>query len=231
MPAPPAAPEIRSLCVGPFAQNVHLAFCPRTREGVIVDPGFEPEKILAVVREEKVRVVEVVATHGHIDHCWGAVPVCRETKAPFRMHPGDLYWVEALAKQAAMFGLEPAPGVPAIARPVADGDAIRFGDCALAAIHTPGHTPGSVCLHDPGAGILFTGDLLFEGSVGRTDFPGGDFGELRASIRDRVFALPPATRCLCGHGPDTTVGEEKSSNPFVGDGAEGDGAPGGLHSM
>ena len=215
MPAPPA-PEVRRVVVGPFVQNVFLAFCPRTREGVLIDPGFEPEKALRLVAKEKVKVLEVIATHGHIDHVWGAVPICRETKAPFRMHPADLYWVEALDRQAEMFGLEPAPGTPEIDRPIGEGDVVRFGDCSLRALHTPGHTPGSVCLHD-GAGTLFTGDLLFQGSIGRTDFPGGDFATIVESIRGKVFALDAGTCVHCGHGPDTTVGAEKSSNPFVGD--------------
>jgi glyoxylase-like metal-dependent hydrolase (beta-lactamase superfamily II) len=204
--------------VGPFVQNVFLAFCPRTREGVVIDPGFEPERTLRLVEEEKVRVLEVIATHGHIDHCWGAVPICRALGAPFRMHPGDLYWTEALGRQAELFGLEPPPGVPSVDRAIGEGDEARFGDCVLRALHTPGHTPGSVCLHD-GVGTLFTGDLLFRGSVGRTDFPGGDFPTLARSIRGRVFALDPATAVLPGHGPDTTVGEERRSNPFVGDDA------------
>ena len=212
------APEIRTLVVGPFVQNVHLVFCPRTREGIVVDPGFEPERTLALIAEEKVKVVEVIATHGHIDHVWGAVPICRETKAPFRMNGGDQYWLDALDDQASMFGLEPPPGTPSIDRPIGHGDEVRFGDIALSAIHTPGHTPGSVCLHGKDAKALFTGDLLFQGSIGRTDFPGGDFPTIERSIRERIFTLDPATTCLCGHGPETTVGVEKETNPFVGGG-------------
>ena len=217
-------PEIRSLVVGPFAQNVYLAFCPRTREGIVVDPGWEPERTIALVAKEGVKVLEVVATHGHIDHVFGAVAICAAAKAPFRMHPGDRYWLDSLDRQATMFGLEAPAGTPVLDRPLADGDAIRFGDVSLKVIHTPGHTPGGVCLHD-GTATLFTGDLLFQGSIGRTDFPGGDFRALVKSIRRRVFALDPATRVLPGHGPQTTVGEEKAHNPFVGDGASGEGLP------
>jgi glyoxylase-like metal-dependent hydrolase (beta-lactamase superfamily II) len=222
-----ATMEVRSVVVGPFAENVYLAWCPRTKEGVIVDPGFEPEKVLRLVESEGVKVREVIATHGHIDHVWGAVPVCRATGAPFRMHPADLYWLEALERQAATFDLEPPPAVPEIDRPVADGDLFSFGDATLRAIHTPGHTPGSVCLHD-GAGTLFTGDLLFQGSIGRTDFPGGDFPTIVRSIRERVFSLDHGTLVLPGHGPETTVAEERAMNPFVGDGVGGGGAPGGA---
>jgi len=213
-----SAPEVRTIVVGPFVQNVHLVFCPRTREGIVVDPGFEPERTLELIAAEKVKVVEVVATHGHIDHVWGAVPICRATRAPFRMNAGDQYWLDALERQAEMFGLEPPPATPVIDRTLGHGDEVRFGDVALAAIHTPGHTPGSVCLHHAPSKRLFTGDLLFQGSIGRTDFPGGDFPTIERSIRERVFTLDPGTACLCGHGPETTVGVEKETNPFVGGG-------------
>ncbi len=222
--------SIDHVVVGPFVQNVWLAWCPRTREGVLIDPGFEPDRILALVKKHGVKVREVLATHGHIDHVWGAVPVCRALKAPFRMNRGDDYWLDGLAKQAAMFGLEPAEGKPAVASELLDGDTVGFGDVSLHVIHTPGHTPGSVCLHD-GAGTLFTGDLLFQGSIGRTDFPGGDFETLRRSIRERVFTLDPDTLVLPGHGPETTVGEEKATNPFVGDGAGEEGVPGGTYAL
>ena len=148
---PMPAPEIRAFAVGPFLQNVFLAWCPRTKEGVIVDPGFEPERVLATVEEEGVTITEVLATHGHIDHIWGAGEVCRATGAPFRMHPDDTYWLEGLDRQAASFGLPPAPGgPPAIDRPLAEGDGIVIGDVTLTTLHTPGHSPGSVCFHDGG---------------------------------------------------------------------------------
>jgi hydroxyacylglutathione hydrolase len=212
------SPEVRTIVVGPFVQNVHLVFCPRTREGIVVDPGFEPERTLDLIAKEKVKVVEVIATHGHIDHVWGAVPICRALKAPFRMNSGDQYWLDALEQQAEMFGLEPPPAVPRIEREIGHGDVVRFGDITLAAIATPGHTPGSVCLHGADAKTLFTGDLLFQGSIGRTDFPGGDFPTIERSIRERIFTLDPATACLCGHGPETSVGVERDTNPFVGGG-------------
>ena len=209
-------PEIRTIVVGPFVQNVHLVFCPRTREGIVVDPGFEPERTLALVKKEKVKVLEVIATHGHIDHCWGAVPICRELKAPFLMNSGDQYWLDALEGQAEMFGLEPPPATPRIEREIGQGDEVRFGDVTLTAIHTPGHTPGSVCLHHAEGKVLFTGDLLFQGSIGRTDFPGGDFPTIERSIRERIFTLEAGTVCHCGHGPTTDIGTERETNPFVG---------------
>jgi len=222
--------SLRHVVVGPFVQNAYLAWCPRAKEGVIVDAGWEPGRILAMAAEEEVRVVAVVATHGHIDHVWGAAEVCRAAKAPFRMHRADLYWLEALDRQAAMFGLEPPPGTPSLDGEIGDGEVIRFGGCALTAIHTPGHTPGSVCLHD-GAGNLLTGDTLFQGSIGRTDFPGGDFGAIVRSIRERLFALPPATEVHPGHGPGTTLAEERRANPFVGDRAGAAGPADGLYGV
>jgi len=224
----PGAMRVRSVVVGPFVQNVYLAWCPRTRDGVVVDAGWEPGRTLEMVREEKVRVVAVLATHGHIDHVWGASEVAAATGAPFRMHADDGYWLKALDRQAAMFGLKPAPGTPDNAAPLADGDRVAFGDIALEAIHTPGHTPGSVCLHD-GAGTVFTGDTLFRESIGRTDLPGGDFGTIVRSIRGRLFALPEETEILPGHHEPTTVGRERRSNPFVGDRAGPGGSEGGVH--
>jgi hydroxyacylglutathione hydrolase len=210
------APEIRTIVVGPFAQNVHLVSCPRTREGVLIDPGFEPEKSLALVAESGVKVLEVIATHGHIDHVWGAVPICAALKAPFRMHPADQYWIDALDEQAAMFSLEPVPATPVVDRPLSDGDEIRFGDRLLKVLATPGHTPGSVCLHD-GATTLFSGDTLFHRGIGRTDFPGGSPGDIATSITKRLFTLDRRIVVHPGHGPATTVGEEKAENPFFGD--------------
>ena len=219
--------ETRVVVNGPFVENTFLAWCARTGEGVIIDPGFEPERVLALARKERVKVVQVLATHGHIDHVWGASVVCAATKAPFRMHPADGYWLEALTRQAAMFGLEAPPSLPVVDAPLAEGDRIVLGAATHTTIHTPGPTPRGVCFHD-GHGILFSGDLLFQGSIGRTDFPGGDFATIVESIRGKVFALPPGTRVLPGHGPETTVGEEKAGNPFVGDGASLADAPGDL---
>lgn len=222
-------PPLETRCVvnGPFVENTWLAWCPRAMEGVVIDPGFEPERVIRLAEEEGVRVVQVLATHGHIDHVWGAAAVCRATGAPFRMHPADTYWLDALDRQAAMFGLEPAPGKPVVDEPLAGDGRISFGDVTLHCLHTPGHTPGGICFHD-GHGTLFTGDLLFRGSIGRTDFPGGDFPTIVKSIRGTVFGLDPGTAVLAGHGEDTTVGEEKASNPFVGDGASMTDAPGDL---
>ncbi len=214
----------RHVVVGPFVQNVYLLWCGETMEGVLVDPGWEPERILAMAEDAGVSVKAVLATHGHIDHVWGAVPVCEATGAPFRMHPGDLYWLEALDRQAEMFGLEPPPATPSVDEPLAGGDVVRFGRVSLQVLHTPGHTPGSVSFHD-GAGSLWTGDTLFHGSIGRTDFPGGDFPTIRRSIREGLFALPADTTVFPGHGPATRLGAEKRENPFVGDDA-GDGPRG-----
>jgi glyoxylase-like metal-dependent hydrolase (beta-lactamase superfamily II) len=221
------APEIQHVVVGPFVQNAYLVQCPATKDAILVDPGFEPERMLEMIEEAEANVVQVVATHGHIDHVWGAVPVCEATGAPFRMHPADNYWLDGLDQQCQMFGLEGPPGKPVIDEPLADLDTIAFGEVTLDVMLTPGHTPGSVSLHDRGLNLL-SGDTLFLGSIGRTDFPGGDFGTIVRSIRERLFALPPETIVHSGHGPATRIDEERGTNPFVGDHAGPAGSPGGM---
>lgn len=212
------APAQRHVVVGPFVQNAYLLSCPETKEGILVDAGWEPEEQLAMVADAGVTLKAVVATHGHIDHVWGASTICAAAKVPFLMHPDDLYWLEGLDGQARLFGLEPPPAAPPDPVPLRDGEVIAFGTVTLRVIHTPGHTPGSVCLHD-GAGNLWTGDTLFQGSIGRTDLPGGDFNTLSRSIRGALFTLPGATEAHPGHGPSTRIDLEKRGNPFVGDDA------------
>lgn len=214
------APSFRHVVVGPFVQNAYLLSCPETKEGVLVDAGWEPEEQLEMIREEGVTLKAVIATHGHIDHVWGATTVCAALNVPFLMHADDLFWLDGLDAQARLFGLEPPPGRPESKASLRDGEIIEFGSVRLRVIHTPGHTPGSVCLHD-GDGNLWTGDTLFQGSVGRTDLPGGNFDTLAHSIRAALFTLPAGTVVHPGHGPSTRIDLERRSNPFVGEDAGG----------
>ena len=159
----------------------------------------------------------ILLTHGHVDHAAGAAEAREATGAPVAIHPADLPWLAALPQQAAMFGLEEArPLVPDA--PLADGETVRVGNQVATVIHTPGHCQGSVSLCFPDAGLVFTGDTLFQGSVGRTDLPGGDFDQLAESITRRLFPLGDDVRFLPGHGPGGTLGEERLHNPFVGSG-------------
>lgn len=212
-------PQILQREVGPFQANCYVVVCPETREAVVIDPGAEPPAILGMVREAGSRVVAIVTTHGHIDHVGAAGAVREATGAPVMVHRED---ARLLASPfLSLAALIPGWGATRVKpdRELADGDRVTFGRLSLLVRHTPGHTPGGVCLvieREPDApSICFSGDTLFAGSVGRTDFPGGDWTILERSIREVVYALPDRTLVLPGHGPGTTVGEEKRGNAFV----------------
>lgn len=206
---------IRNAVVGPFAANAYVVACDRTGETMIVDPGGEIPRVLGLVQPDQ-RVSRLVCTHGHIDHVAGAVEAKAATGAPVWLHASDEGWLEALPRQAEMFGFEPVEA-PAIDHRPVDGETFRVGASEGRVVHTPGHSPGSLCLFFPDERLLFTGDTLFAGSVGRTDLPGGDFDALHASIRDKLFPLGDDVRFHPGHGPAGLVGEERRSNPFVGE--------------
>jgi len=195
--------------------NCSILVDESAREAVVIDPGDEPERIVRALEEAKVRPVALLHTHAHFDHIGGTRKVAEATGAPIRLHPDDRPLYDSLPDQAAFFGL--TAGSPrAIDAPLADGEVIRFGRFELRAIHTPGHTPGSTCFELSGdSPILFSGDTLFRRSIGRTDLWGGDTPTILRSIRERLFSLPGDVPVVCGHGPDTTIGEEKRLNPFA----------------
>jgi glyoxylase-like metal-dependent hydrolase (beta-lactamase superfamily II) len=206
---------VRTVVVGPFAMNAYLAACPETGEALLIDPGAEIPRVLALRQPEGFTVKRILLTHGHVDHAAGAAEAREATGAPVSIHPDDLPWLEVLPRQAAMFGLaEARPLVPDAL--LTDGEVVRVGRESATVIHTPGHCRGSVSLHFAEAGLVFTGDTLFQGSVGRTDLPGGDFEQLARSIQERLFPLGDDVRFLPGHGPGGTLGEERVQNPFVG---------------
>jgi glyoxylase-like metal-dependent hydrolase (beta-lactamase superfamily II) len=207
---------VRSVVVGPFQENCYLAACERTGEAVLVDPGDEAPRLLALREPGGFRVTRIFATHGHIDHVTAGEEVRRATGAPFSIHADDEAWLAALPKQAEMFGFPPVT-VPTVDLRHAGGDTVKVGDHLGQVLHTPGHTRGGTCLWFPEDRVVFTGDTLFSGSVGRTDLPGGDFDALRASIVERLFTLGDDVRFLPGHGPGGRMGDERLSNPFVGE--------------
>lgn len=219
----------RTLVVGPFQCNCRLLACPRTGEAILVDPGDEPEKILRVLKETSIRVKYLFHTHGHLDHIGATRAVCetlvasspRVSRPQIALHRGDEELYQKLAFQRALFGFPHDQDPLPIDHSLVDEEEIRVGDLRLTVIHTPGHSPGSVCLRlheDSALGIqetLFSGDTLFQGSVGRTDLWGGDSDQMFRSIRQRILVLDDETRVCPGHGPDTRIGIEKRENPFL----------------
>jgi glyoxylase-like metal-dependent hydrolase (beta-lactamase superfamily II) len=209
------APIIETFPVGPLQCNCTILADEASGEAIVVDPGDEPERILRALESMKVRAVALLHTHAHLDHITGSRAVKESTGAPIRLHAADRPLYDALPEQAAMFGFRAESPLPPDA-PLHDGEAIAFGPFALRAIHTPGHTPGSTCFAlEGGPPLLFAGDTLFRRSIGRTDLWGGDTDAILTSIRGRLFTLPGDVSVVCGHGPETTIDEEKRLNPFA----------------
>jgi glyoxylase-like metal-dependent hydrolase (beta-lactamase superfamily II) len=189
--------------------------------GILIDPSAmeEPEfrELDDFISRHGIRIEKVINTHGHFDHVFGAGRICETYGATFMIHEGEKALLASADFQAAAFGFRmPAP-VPQPDRFLADGEVIVSGNIKLKVIHVPGHSPGCVAFHMEENGWLFTGDTLFAGSIGRTDLPGGDFDQIISSIREKLFLLPDDTKVLPGHGPASTIGREKMTNPFVGE--------------
>jgi glyoxylase-like metal-dependent hydrolase (beta-lactamase superfamily II) len=201
--------------VTPFQQNCSLVWCDQTQEAALIDPGGEVERLKAAVAERQLKLVALWLTHAHIDHAGGTGTLARELGLPIiGPHPGDQFWIDGLARQSKMFGFPLAePFTPT--RWLADGDAVQLGQSTLAVRHCPGHTPGHVVFHSAEARRCFVGDVLFAGSIGRTDFPGGDHATLIASITERLWPMGDETVFIPGHGPQSSFGDERRSNPFV----------------
>ncbi|HEX7242398.1 MAG TPA: MBL fold metallo-hydrolase [Longimicrobiaceae bacterium] len=203
---------VRMFSGGAFGENCYLVVCTATGRGILVDPGAATPQMLAAVKQHGVAVEMIVLTHAHVDHVEGVAQAKRETDAPVLLHRDDEQLYHAAPMQAQWFGvrMETPPPIDAF---LAHGDRVRFGECELDVRHTPGHAPGHVIL--VGEGAALTGDCVFRGSIGRTDLPGGDFQTLMRSIREQILTLPDETTLWSGHGPETTVGFERISNPFL----------------
>lgn len=197
---------------GQFMQNCYLLAEEGSSDAVIVDPGEAPALFLETAERQGLTIREIWLTHGHIDHVSGVGAIKAATGAPISMHPADLPLYRNLAQQAGWFGLE-LDDPPPIDHELSHGQTLTLGTTSFEVRHTPGHSPGSVCLI--GAGSVIGGDVLFQGSVGRVDLPGGDWEQLLGSIRDELFPLPDETVVHPGHGPRTTIGAEKRNNPFL----------------
>jgi glyoxylase-like metal-dependent hydrolase (beta-lactamase superfamily II) len=203
------------LPVGMLACNCSILGDEASGEAVVVDPGDDVERIVEVLARHRLGVKYIVATHAHIDHVGGIEKLKRSTGAPVLMHADDLPLYQNLAMQAAWLGVRP-PGVVDVDQFLKEGDVVRCGSLALDVLHTPGHSPGSLSLHMPGedAGI-FSGDILFQNSIGRTDLWGGSLEQLLRSIHNTLMRFPDQTPVFPGHGPRTTIGAERESNPFL----------------
>ena len=199
---------------GQFAENCYLVADRRTREAVMIDPGEEPAMFLAELDTRAWTLRAIWLTHAHVDHILGVAAVRAATGAPIHLHPLDRPLYDALPQFGAWLGLqvEAPPPPDAELRP---GTPVRVGGYEFEVRFTPGHTPGHCIFYVASSGVCFCGDLIFAGSVGRTDLPGANWRHLVESIKTQIFTLPDETRLLSGHGPETTVGEEKESNPFV----------------
>ena len=208
--------------VTPFVQNCSVIWCDATGKGAVIDPGGDLDRILEVVQSNGIELEKILLTHAHIDHAGGTAELARRLGLPVEgPHPGDRFWIEQLPGQGAMFGVARSESFEPT-RWLGQGDTVTVGDLTLEVSHCPGHTPGHIVFFEPGARLAFVGDVLFAGSIGRTDFPGGDYDTLIRSIRDRLFPLGDDVRFVPGHGPMSTFGEERRSNPFVGDRAVGE---------
>jgi glyoxylase-like metal-dependent hydrolase (beta-lactamase superfamily II) len=207
--------RILTFAGGPFAENGYLAVCPATGAAVVVDPGAEAGEMLAAIDRQEARLEAILLTHAHVDHVEG-VPAIREAwpLAPIVLHQADRPLYEGFPRQAEAFGM-PARELPPPDRSWSHGEEFRFGECRFQVRHAPGHSPGHVILVSEAHGVALVGDVIFRGSIGRADLPGGDFRVLMRSIREQVLTLPDPVRLLPGHGPETTVGAERRGNPFL----------------
>jgi glyoxylase-like metal-dependent hydrolase (beta-lactamase superfamily II) len=204
---------ITTLPVGMIQTNCYIAACEETKEAAVIDPGGNPERILAEVERQGLRVKVVLNTHAHFDHTDANGAMVDATGAPLALHPEDEPLLSA-SGGAALFGLH-ADASPPPDLELHDGDKLEVGTLCFRVLHTPGHTPGHVCFYEANQGVLFDGDVLFHRGIGRTDLPGGNWQQLMDSIQRILFALPDETVVYSGHGPATTIGEEKQLNPWL----------------
>lgn len=213
-----AEPPLRAaiIPVTPLQQNCTLLWCTATMRGAFVDPGGDLPRLDGAARQAGVTIEKILITHGHIDHCGSAGILAQELGVPIEgPHEGDRYWIDRLAEDGAKYGITGQPFQPS--RWLSDGHEVSVGELRLGVRHCPGHTPGHVVFHHEQSGLALVGDVLFRGSVGRWDFPHGNEEQLISSITDRLWPMGDETSFIPGHGPMSTFGYERQTNPFVGD--------------
>lgn len=208
--------EYLTIPVTAFQQNCSLVWCGESRDAAVIDPGGDLPVILAEVERLGLTLRAIWLTHAHIDHAGGAGELAQSHALPIiGPHEGDQFWIDGLPQQSAMFGFPPAQSFTPT-RWLHDGDSVQIGRETLAVRHCPGHTPGHVVFHAPQIERVFVGDVIFAGSIGRTDFPQGNHEQLVASITERLWPMGGTTVFIPGHGPESTLGRERLSNPYVG---------------
>jgi glyoxylase-like metal-dependent hydrolase (beta-lactamase superfamily II) len=204
---------LKVLPLGAFQTNCYLVGSEKTKEGLVIDPGSDSLAILDQIRRLGLEVKLIVNTHAHLDHVLAIESLKRTLGIKFALHADDVPILEQVPSNAVMWFGRPVDPIPPPDILLKDGDVLEVGDIKLTVIHTPGHSPGGICLHTDG--MVFSGDTLFNFGIGRTDFPGGSYEQLLHSIATRLLTLPDDTVVLPGHGPDTTIGEERRANPFL----------------
>jgi glyoxylase-like metal-dependent hydrolase (beta-lactamase superfamily II) len=209
--------KIEKFVVNPLQENTFV-LSDETGECIFVDPGFyfdvEKQEIMDYVADNNLKPVKITNTHCHFDHIMGVEFVRNQFNIPFYAHPDDAFWVKQAIFQGKMFGFEMEP-VQAPEHFFQENEPLKFGNTELEIIHVPGHSPGHVVFYSEKDAVLIGGDVLFHGSIGRTDLPGGNYETLISGIKEKLFSLPDETKVYCGHGPETTLGFEKNSNPFL----------------
>jgi len=209
---PEADLRVESLILGPVQTNCYIVSCPQTQFGVVIDPGADAEQIFEIVHANNLQIQYILLTHAHFDHVGAAGTVKSRYDVPICLHRDEKPVLDTIDQQTAMFGLPPVPSF-SVDQWLTGGDELDCGGVNIRVLETPGHTPGGTSFYaDSG---VFVGDALFHHGIGRTDLPGGDFSRLLEGIRQELFTLPEDTEVFPGHGPSTTIGEEKQSNPFL----------------
>jgi glyoxylase-like metal-dependent hydrolase (beta-lactamase superfamily II) len=210
----PHSLNIQTFVAAGFEVNAYIAWSDRTNDAVAIDPGGESVAMADFIEQNNLRLSAILLTHAHLDHIEGVAKLVRRWPAPIYLHDDDRKLYAAVALQAVQFGMVVDP-LPPVDQALTHGQQLHFGPLNFEVRHVPGHAPGHVILYARQAGLAFVGDVVFQGSIGRTDLPGGNYQELMRSIRQQVLTLPPATRLYCGHGPATTVQHEATTNPFL----------------
>jgi glyoxylase-like metal-dependent hydrolase (beta-lactamase superfamily II) len=207
--------KYRIIPVTPFQQNCTLVWCENTKKAAVVDPGGDLDRILVAVEEEGVVLEKIMLTHAHIDHAGGTAELSTNYHLPIEgPHRGDLFWIEGMSQQCSMFNFPPCDTFTPT-RWLDDDDEVSVGEGVFKVVHCPGHTPGHVVFYNEDDQMALVGDVLFHGSIGRTDFPQGNHQELIDSIKNKLFPLGESVTFIPGHGPGSTLGVEMTSNPYV----------------